>query len=103
MIEKLKNYKICYFETVEVLEYSKSGFFFELLKIISLNLKVKYEDISLHEIISQIDKKIDSILEEKDKLKFPSVFYEVRDRGIGRPTKKDRRAIEKFKDPDLEE
>lgn len=40
--------------------------------------------------------------EEKDKLKFPSVFYEVRDRGIGRPTKKDRRAIEKFKDPDLE-
>mgnify|MGYP001189959832 CR=1 FL=1 len=41
--------------------------------------------------------------EEKDKLKFPSVFYEVRDRGIGRPTKKDRRAIEKFKDPDLEE
>lgn len=41
--------------------------------------------------------------EVKDKLKFPSVFYEVRDRGIGRPTKKDRRAIEKFKDPDLEE
>lgn len=41
--------------------------------------------------------------EEKDKLKFPSVFYEVRDRGIGRPTKKDRRAIEKFKDRDLEE
>lgn len=38
--------------------------------------------------------------EEKDKLKFPAVFYEVRDRGIGRPTKKDRREIEKFKDPD---
>ena len=36
--------------------------------------------------------------EEKDKLKFPSIFYEVRDKGIGRPTKKDRREIDKFKD-----
>jgi ribosome-associated heat shock protein Hsp15 len=38
--------------------------------------------------------------EEKDKLKFPASFYEVRDKGTGRPTKKDRREIEKFKDPD---
>lgn len=36
--------------------------------------------------------------EEKNKLNFPSVFYEVRDRGIGRPTKKNRREIEKFKE-----
>ncbi|MCC6515314.1 MAG: RNA-binding S4 domain-containing protein [Chitinophagales bacterium] len=36
--------------------------------------------------------------EEKDKLKFPSVFFEVRDKGTGRPTKKDRRDIDKFKD-----
>ena len=36
--------------------------------------------------------------EEKNKLNFPSVFYEVRDRGIGRPTKKNRREIDKFKD-----
>ncbi len=35
--------------------------------------------------------------EEKDKLRFPSVFYEVRDKGTGRPTKKDRRDIDKFK------
>lgn len=38
--------------------------------------------------------------EEKDKLKFPAIFYEVRDRGIGRPTKKDRREIDKFKEDD---
>jgi ribosome-associated heat shock protein Hsp15 len=38
--------------------------------------------------------------EEKDKLKFPATFYEMRDKGTGRPTKKDRREIEKFKDPD---
>jgi ribosome-associated heat shock protein Hsp15 len=36
--------------------------------------------------------------EEKDRLRFPSVFYEVRDKGAGRPTKKDRRLIDKFKD-----
>lgn len=36
--------------------------------------------------------------EEKNKLQFPSVFYEVRDRGIGRPTKRNRRDIDKFKD-----
>lgn len=38
--------------------------------------------------------------EEKDKLKYPSFFYEVRDKGIGRPTKKDRREIDKFKEID---
>ncbi|HQG37771.1 MAG TPA: RNA-binding S4 domain-containing protein [Chitinophagales bacterium] len=38
--------------------------------------------------------------EELNKLQFPSVFYEVRDKGIGRPTKKDRRNIDKFKDTD---
>ena len=36
--------------------------------------------------------------EELNKLQFPSAFYEVRDKGIGRPTKKDRRQIDKFKD-----
>ena len=36
--------------------------------------------------------------EEKDKLRFPASFFEVRDKGVGRPTKKDRREIEKFKD-----
>jgi ribosome-associated heat shock protein Hsp15 len=40
--------------------------------------------------------------EEKNKLQFPATFYEVRDRGIGRPTKKDRREIDKFKDTDDE-
>ncbi|MBK6276370.1 MAG: RNA-binding S4 domain-containing protein [Saprospirales bacterium] len=38
--------------------------------------------------------------EEKEKLKFPAIFYEVRDKGVGRPTKKDRREIDKFKDDD---
>jgi ribosome-associated heat shock protein Hsp15 len=38
--------------------------------------------------------------EEKNKVKFPSVFYEVRDKGSGRPTKKDRRDIEEFKNPE---
>jgi len=38
--------------------------------------------------------------EEKNKLQFPASFYEVRDRGIGRPTKKDRREIDKFKEWD---
>ncbi|HNL84548.1 MAG TPA: RNA-binding S4 domain-containing protein [Chitinophagales bacterium] len=36
-------------------------------------------------------------LEEIDKLKFPAFFYEVRDKGVGRPTKKERRDIDKFK------
>ncbi|MFN8283185.1 MAG: RNA-binding S4 domain-containing protein [Chitinophagales bacterium] len=39
--------------------------------------------------------------EEKDKLRFPAVFFEVRDKGTGRPTKKDRREIDKFKDEDV--
>lgn len=38
--------------------------------------------------------------EEKEILKFPAIFYEVRDKGVGRPTKKDRREIDKFKDDD---
>jgi ribosome-associated heat shock protein Hsp15 len=38
--------------------------------------------------------------EEKNKLNFPSAFYEVRDKGIGRPTKKNRRDIDKFKEFD---
>lgn len=39
--------------------------------------------------------------EERNKLQFPAVFYEVRDKGIGRPTKKNRRDIDKFKDFDI--
>ena len=38
--------------------------------------------------------------EEKNKRLFSASSYEVRDRGIGRPTKRDRRDIEKFKDKD---
>lgn len=38
--------------------------------------------------------------EERDKLNFPSAFYEVRDKGIGRPTKRDRREIDRFKETD---
>jgi ribosome-associated heat shock protein Hsp15 len=38
--------------------------------------------------------------EEKNKLLFPASFYEVRDKGTGRPTKKNRREIDKFKDED---
>ena len=38
--------------------------------------------------------------EEKNKLLFPATFYEVRDKGTGRPTKKNRREIDKFKDID---
>lgn len=36
--------------------------------------------------------------EEKAISKMPASFYEIREKGIGRPTKKDRREIDKFKD-----
>jgi|694.fasta_scaffold00063_52 DNA-binding winged helix-turn-helix (wHTH) protein len=68
LVDKLKNYQISYFETVDVLEYSKAGFFFQLLNIISPDSKLKYEDISLHEIINKIEASIEAILKKKDKL-----------------------------------
>ncbi len=39
-------------------------------------------------------------LEEKNKLLFSISLYEKRDKGIGRPTKKNRREIDDFKDSD---
>lgn len=66
-------------------------------------------EVSIYKIVNIIDKRVGAPLavlcyEDKSPPKIidgmPSAFYtyEIRDRGVGRPTKKERRDIDKFKD-----
>ncbi len=81
------------------------------LKVNTILIISKEGDKLKLNVIKLIDKRVSAPLatlcyeditppEEKDKLRFPGVFYEVRDKGSGRPTKKERREIDRFKEED---
>lgn len=84
LVEKLKPYYTCYFEIVDVLEYSKLGFFYQLLKILDLKTELKYEESSLFKIIAEIELTISHKLDDHKKIvifipklnAFPDFNYE---------------------------
>jgi len=89
-------------------ENMKAAYLLKIGQTVHVN---KQGDKSIFKVVKLIEKRVSAPLaaecyedltppEEKNKLHFPATFYEVRDRGIGRPTKKDRREIDKFKDID---